>query len=214
MTAGASRASYPPAPWRLRGFSVQSLRFVSIDDARGFVPANVRIVSVAPRKTLAVMYCARYEAGSTLLYSELAIAPALVRARGKIGFWISHIYVDNPVSVAGGHGIWHLPKQLATFDWNSNGREVVVTQDRAELCRARWTPRAIHVPTPVAAPVLIKAPTAFELFWISGNCRLARCRASLTADPESPLAQLELTSTRAALTAKNLHVRVPAPRAR
>src|SRR5690349_21774012 len=132
MTPESAHLSYPPAPWRLRGASVQSLRLVRVEQAHRFVPAGVRIVPVVPRRTLAAMYCARYEAGSTLQYSELAMAPALVRTRGKIGFWISHLYVDNPVSVAGGRETWHLPKQLAAFHWNAEGHEVLVTQERVK----------------------------------------------------------------------------------
>jgi acetoacetate decarboxylase len=212
MTPELPHISCPPAPWRLRGSSVQALRLVRIEHVRRFVPADVRVVAVAPRRTLAVMYCARYETGSTLLYSELAMAPALVKVRGKIGFWISHIYVDNPVSVAGGREIWHLPKQLAAFDWHAEGREVAVTQGRVELCRVRWNRSAMHVPTPVAAPVLTEAPAAFGLFWIAGSCRLTQCRATLSADPESPLAQLQFTGTRRLLAANALDLRVKAPR--
>jgi acetoacetate decarboxylase len=41
-----------------------------------------------------------------LEYNELIIIAAVLGYKGKFGAWISHIYVDNPDSVAGGREIW------------------------------------------------------------------------------------------------------------
>src|SRR5690348_3769306 len=102
---------YPPAPWRLSGVSIQALQLVDSSVARELVPAGLRIVTVWPGKTLGVLYCASYEPPSVLRYHELLLAPALVATGGRIGFWISHIYVDDPASQAGGREIWGLPKE-------------------------------------------------------------------------------------------------------
>jgi acetoacetate decarboxylase len=124
---------YPAAPWQLYGTALQSLHAIDVATARQFVPVDFGIVSMLPGKTLGSLYLSVYEPSSTLQYHELIVAPALVRYRGKIGAWISHIYVDNPQSVAGGRNIWGLPKELADFVWND--REITVLQGDKSLCR-------------------------------------------------------------------------------
>lgn len=70
---------------------------------------------MAPGWTFGGVYCAHYGAGSTLEYLELIVIPGLVRRGHRLGAWISHIYVDDAQSVAGGRSIWALPKELAEF---------------------------------------------------------------------------------------------------
>jgi acetoacetate decarboxylase len=124
---------YPAAPWQLYGTAVQSLHAIDLATARQSVPTDFEIVPVLPGKTVGSLYLSVYESNSTLQYHELIVAPALVRYRGKIGAWISHIYVDNPQSVAGGKNIWGLPKELADFTWCD--RDIAVLQDDKLLCR-------------------------------------------------------------------------------
>jgi acetoacetate decarboxylase len=128
--------SYPPAPWHLDGNALLSVHAIDLATAKEFVPIDLEIVSVLPGKTVGALYLSVYEADSTLQYHELIVVPALVRYRGKIGAWISHIYVDNPDSVAGGINIWELPKELADFTWND--REVTVAQGDRALCQVRY----------------------------------------------------------------------------
>ena len=201
--------AYPPPPWRLCGTSVQALRLVDVRRARALVRADLKIVPVVPGRTIAVVYCARYGEGSSLSYSELAVAPALVASRGRIGFWISHIYVDNPASIAGGRAIWRLPKQSATFSWNETAREVVVTDGPQTLCRMTWETRAARLRIPVLAPVLIEGP---RTFWPRGSCQLTRCRAMIAADEDSPVSRLELTRSCHLLAAQELRFCIPRPR--
>ena len=94
--------SYPPAPWQLQGFSIQALHLIDCERARPQIPAELKVVSVWPGKTLGGIYVACYQSGSTLVYSELIAVSALVYGAGKLGGWISHIYVDHPDSIAGG----------------------------------------------------------------------------------------------------------------
>lgn len=124
--------TYPPAPWTLKGYAVQTLQLVSIEQASKFVPSELEIVSLLPGKTLGSIYISSYESGSLLKYNELIVAPSFVRYQEKIGGWISHIYVDNPDSVAGGREIWGLPKEMADFYWNNGS--VSVSQNNCELC--------------------------------------------------------------------------------
>jgi acetoacetate decarboxylase len=128
--------SYPPAPWHLYGNALLSFQAIDVATAREVVPVDLEIVSILPGKTLGGLYLSVYEANSTLQYHELIVVPALVRYQGKIGAWISHIYVDNPASVAGGRNIWGLPKELADFSWHDT--EVSVSQSNRSLCRVRF----------------------------------------------------------------------------
>jgi acetoacetate decarboxylase len=125
--------SYPPAPWHLYGTALQSLHAIDLATARQFVPLDFDVVAVLPGKTFGSLYLSVYETNSTLQYHELIVAPALVRYQGKIGAWISHIYVDNPQSVEGGRNIWGLPKQMADFSWDDG--QVKVSQAHNCLCR-------------------------------------------------------------------------------
>lgn len=109
--------SYPQAPWILQGDAVQTLHLVNVEQVRSLVPLELDIISVWPGKTVASVYLSYYGSNSVLEYSELIIVPAVVSYQGKIGSWISHIYVDHVDSVAGGREIWGLPKELADFEW-------------------------------------------------------------------------------------------------
>jgi acetoacetate decarboxylase len=124
--------NYPSAPWQLRGDAIQTLNLVDIDRVRQFVPPELDIVAILPGKTIGSLYISEYQFGSVLTYNELIVAPALVRDRTKFGGWISHIYVDNPNSVAGGREIWGLPKELAEF--TRIDRYITVKQHDRTLC--------------------------------------------------------------------------------
>jgi acetoacetate decarboxylase len=117
---------YPPPPWHLYGQALQSIHLVDLARAKEFVPIDLEIVSVLPGKTLGSLYLSVYDANSTLEYHELIVVAALVRYQGKIGSWVSHIYVDNLDSVAGGREVWGLPKEMADFTWGD--RQIQVAQ--------------------------------------------------------------------------------------
>lgn len=73
--------TYPPAPWTLKGFAMQTLQLIDSAQARVFVPPELQIVCVLPGKTLGVMYVASYGPESVLTYNELIVVPALTRYR-------------------------------------------------------------------------------------------------------------------------------------
>jgi acetoacetate decarboxylase len=133
--------NYPPAPWQLQGYATQTLNLVDIDLVRQLVPPELDIVAVLPGKTIGSVYISEYQLGSVLTYNELIVAPALVRDRTKIGGWISHIYVDNPNSVAGGREIWGLPKELAEFA--RIDRQITVKQQDKILCSLNYRPNLL-----------------------------------------------------------------------
>lgn len=111
---------------------MQVLRLVPISTARAFVPDELKIVPILPGRTLAGIHLADYRPGSILTYKELLVVPAIVRRGRKVGFWISHIYVDDETSVAGGREIWGLPKEMVDFKWE-DGR-IQVEQAGQALC--------------------------------------------------------------------------------
>src|SRR5919199_4290949 len=118
---------YPAPPWTLQGYALQTLQLIDVERVRPLIPPEFDIVSVLPGKTIGGVYLSYYGSGSVLEYSELIVAAGMVRYSGKIGGWISHIYVDNPDSVAGGRNIWGLPKELAEFTWE-RGEHITVRQ--------------------------------------------------------------------------------------
>jgi acetoacetate decarboxylase len=145
--------SYPQAPWHLYGTALQSFHAIDVEKAKQFVPLDFDIVSVLPGKTVGSLYLSVYEPHSTLQYHELIVVPALVRYRGKIGAWISHIYVDNPQSVEGGRNIWELPKQMADFSWDD--RQVTVSHDNDLLCLVERS--SIEVPLSLWQKIKVSA---------------------------------------------------------
>ncbi len=120
-------STYPSAPWHLKGSALITLHLVETPTARRWIPPELDLVSLWPGRTLAGVYLSSYEAGSVLEYHELIVAAGMVRYQGQVGFWISHIYVDNPSALAGGHEIWQLPKEMATFNWGAE--EIQVFQE-------------------------------------------------------------------------------------
>ncbi len=187
--------SYPPAPWHLYGTALASFQAIDLAIARQFVPIDFDLVTVLPGKTLGCLYLSAYDWNSTLQYHELIVAPALVRYQGKIGAWISHIYVDNPQSVEGGRNIWGLPKQMADFTWDD--RQVTVSQDSNCLCRVDRSPLELPL-------------SWWDNFKISGNVfgglerdilsfqgdvttGLKWTLSSLTIPPTSPFASIDFS---------------------
>ncbi|HEY9880378.1 MAG TPA: acetoacetate decarboxylase family protein, partial [Leptolyngbyaceae cyanobacterium] len=130
--------AYPSAPWNLSGFALLTLHLLDVDRVKPLIPSDLSIVPVLPGKTLGSVYFSVYTKGSALEYSELIVAPAVLTRQGKIGSWVSHIYVNNEDSVAGGREIWGLPKEMAEFTWSNSA--VRVYQAERELCSFSFQP--------------------------------------------------------------------------
>jgi acetoacetate decarboxylase len=147
--------AYPSAPWTLRGFAFQTVQPLDIDRVRPSVPSDLEIVSIFPGKTLGGIYVSSYGSTSTLQYSELIVVSALVRQGARLGAWISHIYVDNPDSVAGGRDIWSLASRTASPFGRAIAPSAASTQAgrrvflgfRCPDCRfrSRWEPSAPQI---------------------------------------------------------------------
>jgi len=165
----------PRPPWILDGFGISGLDLVPIDRCLDFLPRGVEPVAVLPKRTVAGFFLGRYGRGSTLEYSELIAVCALVRAAGRHGFWVSHIYVDHELSRAGGREIWGLPKELAAFAWREGG--VTVRRDDKPLLDVSWRWRIPMIPLRGRLPVISLRNGQLLYFHGSGNARASLVRA-------------------------------------
>ena len=163
------------------------MQSLSIERVRPWLPPALSVVPVAPGRTLGGLFIASYGASSTLQYHELVVVAALVRHGGRVGGWVSHIYVDDPQSRAGGHAIWGLPKELAHFDVDSDASPPVqARQGSSVLCRfapgrGRALPRL-----PVFIPVLNRRGGATLWFHANGWARYRIGRSEVDVPRESP----------------------------
>jgi acetoacetate decarboxylase len=173
--------AHPPPPWHLFGELI-------------IVPALVK-----PR-ALGGVLLANYTSG-TLVYREL-IAFSHATARGMV---VSHIYVDDPESLSGGHEIWGLPKEPARFEYT---RTHFVARQETTLLEARIRRRPGFLPLVIPAPVVSDAGATL------GRARIKAAPALVTLDvpPTSPFAPLGLSGTRLALAGDALSLTMPAPR--
>jgi acetoacetate decarboxylase len=186
--------SHPAAPWNLQGHALQTLHLVSVENARPLIPLELEIISVLPGKTLGGVYLSAYESGSLLQYNELIIVPAFVRFQGKIGAWISHIYVDNEISVAGGREIWGLPKEMANFIWKKDS--VSVFQKERQLCRLNyqkdWFSLSSWWKLPLSGDVFGGLESDLLLFTGKFQAKLEVVKGNLEIPSESLFASLNL----------------------
>lgn len=185
--------AYPPAPWTLVGHAVQTLQLVDTRQARSFVPSELKMVSVLPGRTIGGVYLASYGPGSVLEYNELIVAAALTRHAGRSGFWISHIYVDDADSVAGGREIWGLPKELAQFTWErGEQRQVLVRHEDRLLCVLTYGHERLLWRQRLVMPSLSIRGSDLLFFKGAINARLGVARGRLEVPAESPFVFLGL----------------------
>ncbi len=183
---------------------------VPLSAARPHLPADVTPVAVAPGRTLGGLLLARYEAPSTLEYGELLVLPALTRVAGRLGWWISHAYVDSEASLAGGRRMWGVPKDLATFSWRGGG-VTVVREDGVPVLGAAW--RAPSRTLPLPGLVVTNGTTGGadrRSFTGTGTLDMAPTRTRVDLPPGSPLTSLPLGGRRVALAGRaDLRLRAP-----
>lgn len=173
---------HPPAPWQLNGELV-------------VVPART-----AGRQLGGVML-ANYT-GGTLAYRELIV---FSRATAK-GMVVSHIYVDDEQSRSGGHEIWGLPKELATFTYER--ATFTARQGDTTLLHARVRRR------PGLLPIVIPTPITSEKGQTIGTAKIKAAPAlvELQIPHNSPFAHLGLQGRHLGLAGDDLRLHMPAPR--
>jgi acetoacetate decarboxylase len=210
---------YSPAPWHLQGYAVQTLQLIDVARVRPLVPSELEIVSVLPGKTLGGVYISSYGLGSVMEYNELIVVSAIVNYAGKWGAWISHIYVDNPNSVAGGRKIWGLPKELAQFSWEGNdsvkaaplGYRVTVSQANRQLCSLNYSKQNLAVPVPFSGNVFSTDSRNLLLFKGEFQSRIGLIRGELEIPEESYFANLNLSQPLLTVACEDMRLIAGAP---
>ncbi|MCU0543202.1 MAG: acetoacetate decarboxylase family protein [Oscillatoriaceae cyanobacterium Prado104] len=210
---------YTPAPWKLQGYALQTLQLVDVARVRPLVPSELEIISLLPGKTLGGVYISSYGLGSVMEYNELIVVSAIVHFSGKWGAWISHIYVDNPNSVAGGREIWHLPKELAQFSWEGSdsvkasnlGYRVTVRQGNCYLCSLNYSKQTLAVPLPLSGNVFSVDRSHLLLFKGEFTSQIGLIKGELEIPNESHFASLNLGQPLLTAACNKMRLTVQAP---
>ncbi len=201
---------YPQAPWTLQGYAIQTLHLIDVDRVRSLIPSELEIISVLPGKTLGGVYLSYYGQGSVLEYSELIVISGVVAHSGKLGGWISHIYVDNPDSVAGGREIWGLPKEMAEFTWET-GERVTVRQGNRTLCSLNYKQQSFAWRQWLGASSFSTKDLDLLLFPAEVESRLGFVGSNLEVPAESPFSGIGLGQPFLTVRCENMTLRVGAP---
>lgn len=182
--------AYPPPPWRLRGRLYASIFLVPDEHLPGAPLPGLTPLRVAGRNAIVVGW-ALYEPGGVLNYNELLQA-RLYWPPHRPTAEIQRIWVDSEASLAGGHALWAIPKELAAFEVESrHGYSAAATGGTGPIAQARFEPllRApFRLPTRLALVQLREGAIQRSRARLSG--RLALARAEWTFSPAGPLAFL------------------------
>ena len=145
-----------PAPWVLQGdaFLLPSLK------TRCIKQYDVNPLPGGKHWGLAGgIILARYHDTSVGPYSELIFTSGLYRLGRHVGFHIDRIYVDSQPSLLGGRLNWAVPKELADFDWQTQGKstqvEVSLPGKSQPFLTASFDQSKLHVP---ASSAVVPSP--------------------------------------------------------
>ena len=138
--------------------------------------------------------------GSVMEYNELIVVSAIASYAGKWGAWISHIYVDNPNSVAGGREIWKLPKELAEFSWEGSdsvkasplGYRVTVSQGNLQLCSLNYSKQSLALPLPFGGNIFSVDSSNLLMFKGEFQSRTGLIKGEVEIHEDSNFARLNL----------------------
>lgn len=133
----------PPAPWHLTGSACVSLW--RLPTSRLPAPAlGLEYASFAGQSLVMTVWAAY--TGGTLVYDELAVVVP-VRGQGMLAATgtVVNIWVDDPVSCAGGRTLWSIPKQMAEFETagsaDRGGFTGAMRVDGAQVAGVQFEPR-------------------------------------------------------------------------
>jgi Acetoacetate decarboxylase (ADC) len=211
-TAIAGTDMVPPPPWELTGEALVALRIVPQAVARALVPADVPIFCSRCRRTVALLYVARYSNTPVGEYSELIVAPAIVRQQRGLAFWISHIVVDSEASAAAGRQIWALPKLLGSFDWQPGARRVELASEQVSLrCEARAPRWQLRAPFGGAARSRFELLSRTFAVRASGYVGLVRATIELSGAPQLRALGFERSRTMCRVQDMNVAIAAPKP---
>ena len=192
---------YPPEPWDLTGTGAITTWRVPVA-AMPPLPSGVR--PAAWRGTALVTTAfVRYDERGLMAYDEL-LAAVLVRHGRGVALSITDIWVDSETSLAGGRGLWGIPKDLATF-----GERYAETAD-GPIASASFSSRRgpdLRLPLPLRGSVVqtLDGATKASPIRAGGTVRLATARWDV-ADT-GPLAWLRAGRPGVSLLAKDFSMR-------
>ena len=201
--------TYPHPPWTLKGDAFVTLQLLDMARVRPLIPAELNIVSVLPGKTIGGVYLSKYSSGSVLEYSELIIIAGVLSYEGKFGGWVSHIYVDNPDSVAGGRQVWGLPKELAQFSWEASS--VTVSQSGNLLCKFNYQRQSFGLPLKLSASAFSCKESNLLIFPAFVEANFGLVSSNLEIPPTSPFAELNIGQPILTVHSDRLNLVVDAP---
>jgi acetoacetate decarboxylase len=201
--------SYPQPPWTLKGDAFVTLQLLDIARVRPLIPAELNIVSVLPGKTIGGVYLSKYSSGSALEYSELIIIAGFLSYNGKFGGWVSHIYVDNVDSVAGGREVWGLPKELAQFSWEASS--VTVSQSDNLLCKFNYQRQSFGLPLKLGAAAFSCKESNLLIFPAFVEAKFGLVSSNLEIPTTSPFAELNIGQPILTVHSDRLNLVVDAP---
>ncbi len=201
--------TYPQPPWTLKGDAFVTLQLLDIGRVRPLIPAELNIVSVLPGKTIGGVYLSKYSSGSVLEYSELIIIAGVLSYEGKFGGWVSHIYVDNPDSVAGGREVWGLPKELAQFSWEASS--VTVSQSGNLLCKFNYQRQSFGLPLKLSASAFSCKESNLLIFPAFVEANFGLVSSKLEIPTTSPFASLNISQPILTVHSARLKLVVDAP---
>lgn len=126
--------AYPPAPWALRG----DMFGVLLRMAPGSVPAELFPEHIRVRRrdgsVLAAVVWVDYRRGSVLEYRELMVT-AMTRLRLPLTGTVLRIWVETAPSMEGGRALWHIPKELADFSFETESESGAESKPEAKARR-------------------------------------------------------------------------------
>jgi hypothetical protein len=201
--------TYPQPPWTLKGDAFVTLQLLDMARVRPLIPAELNIVSVLPGKTIGGVYLSKYSSGSVLEYSELIIIAGFLSYKGKFGGWVSHIYVDNPDSVAGGREVWGLPKELAQFSWEASS--VTVSQSDNLLCKFNYQRQSFGLPLKLSASAFSCKDSNLLIFPAFVESNFGLVSSNLEIPTTSPFAELNIGQPILTVHSDRLNLVVEAP---
>ncbi|NYG55502.1 acetoacetate decarboxylase family protein [Nocardioides perillae] len=190
--------AYPPEPWDLEGTGqVGAWR---VDAARvPALPDGARPL-VARGRALAVTAFVDYAPTGLMAYHEL-LAGVLARHGRGVALSITDIWVDSEVSLAGGRGLWGIPKDLADFPDGTaapTGRAGAATTaalvDGRVAARATYAAArgpALRLPLPLVGRVVQTLAGETVATRIRAGGRVRRASATWELPADGPLGWLD-----------------------
>lgn len=186
---------FPPGPWHLTGTACVSAWRVPTHELP-LAPNGLTYAAIGGT-TLLLTIWANYEPGGTLAYNELAVA-AMVRGHGMLApaGTVTHIWVDDERSVAGGRELWAIPKQLGDFviepQADNRGFAASLSADSRTVASVTFEPN-MNVPGRpcVSGFVIQRNDRGLLRTRCRGQGRLTTGRATWNFSPSGPLGFLE-----------------------